>query len=161
MVVLPTGGVVLALIDISAYAGGLEQIAQSVGVVDQGLLIRGFHENRADNHLDRRDTRGQHKTLIISVAHDAHADGSGGKSPGCLPGDRATTLLILIENLEHFTKVLAQIVRGGGLNSAASFVDKSFDGGGVQATCKFLSLSLGSLHDGNGQELLICLFIHI
>ena len=56
--------------------------------------------------------------LVVTVHHNGDTDGSGGKSPRGLPGNRLFALLVFILDLKHLAEVLSKIVAGCALYSS-------------------------------------------
>jgi len=65
-----------------------------------------------------------------------------GKTPRVLPGEFLSSGIILELDLEHFGEVLAKAMRCSSLNTSAILRNEGFAGGGVKASCEFLSLRL-------------------
>jgi hypothetical protein len=94
--------------------------------------------------------------------HDDYTDGARGDSPGILICKAALMGFgIFKRDVEHFGEVLTKMVRRGSLDATAGCRDVSLNSGSVITACKLLFLSLLSLHDWDGQEILIDFFIQV
>ena len=143
MIELPSGGVVHSAVSVRADAFLLQQVLDIIGVLEQFCLVGGLHHDGADDRLNRRHSWRKHETLhthtmiithdkskntafvgvlrarlVVTVHHNGDTDGSGGKSPRGLPGNRLFALLVFILDLKHLAEVLSKIVAGCALYSS-------------------------------------------
>lgn len=130
------------------------------GVVD--LLPRLLRQldrqpGRDDDDLRRSDPRGRDHAEIVSVRHDHDTDAPRRETPRVLPDvqDAAPLLRVLHLNVEHPGEILAETVRGRGLNTSPSGGDEALDGRGEETAGELLVLRLDALDHGDGEELLV------
>ena len=79
------------------------------------LQLLGLGGDGDDDHLDRRQTRRQYKTVVVRVGHDECTNESGRDTPRGCPDVFGLVLLIKIGDLESLGEVLTQEVRGSAL----------------------------------------------
>ncbi|KAH3664938.1 hypothetical protein OGATHE_003753 [Ogataea polymorpha] len=123
-------------------------------------LLRGLvsDTNRNDHHLVLSHPWRNDQTLVVGMDHHHDTNNSGRKTPRrlmCIYFRMLWTKRVLNRDVEHLGEVLAEVVRGGTLNTPAGGWDVSFASGGVQTSGKLLVLSLNTLYDRNSKQFLV------
>ena len=106
-----------------------------------------------DHDLHRRNTRGQHKTVIVAVGHDKTADYARRHTPRGLIGVLLLIVLIRKGNVKLLGKALTEEVAGAGLERLL-IVHHALDGVGVDRARKLLLVGLVAADNGHCQIVL-------
>ena len=138
---------VVAVIHLDANARGFEFLVYTVSDCHYFHLFIFLFENGNDDGLNGREARRQHQPLIVAVSHDDRADHASGQAPRCGFTKLQCVILIQVLNLKSLRKVLAKIMRGGGLQ-CAFILHHAFNGGGDLRAGKSFSFTLRALDDG-------------
>jgi len=101
------------------------------------------------------------ESLVIAVDHNHNTNRPGRQTPRILPDvdlpltDRVVG--VLYEDIKHIRigEIGSKAVGGGSLNATTGGGDEPFDGGGVEATSKFLFFRLDTRNDRNREQLLV------
>ena len=72
--------------------------------------------------------------------HEHHTDRTCGEAPRGLPNHGFLVLLVQKLDIEHFGKVLPEIMRGGGLNRTAVGRHEGFHSGSKESASEFFVL---------------------
>ena len=161
VVVLPSGVVGVTIIELGTDAlvqQRLKDILAVRGDVGHGHFLG---HNGDDDSLQRGDARGQDQTGVVTVDHNHHTERTGGEAPTGLPGNLTLALDVLVSNVEHLAKVLAEVVGRGALDGTAGHGDVGLDGGGLMSTGELLLLRFVSRNDGDGKKVLVHLTVQI
>ena len=75
-----------------------------------------------DNHLNGRDLRRQHQTVVVAVGHDDTADQTGGNAPGSFVGIGLLVVLVGELDLESLGETVTEIVGSAGPPKKRSFL---------------------------------------
>jgi len=165
VVELPARGVAVAQIGLSADIGSTEALSEFFTLVVNpfAFLVGRLCSDTArhDDDLDASHLWGKDETLVIAVNHDHNTDRPGRKTPRILADvDLALTnrvVGVLYEDIKHIRigEVGSKAVRGAALNTTSRGGDEPFDGGGVEATSKFLLFGLDTRNDRNRKQFLV------
>jgi len=92
-----------------------------------------------------------HEALVVRVGHDHDSDTARRETPRRLPGLSQFVVLVLLLDVEHFTEILAQLVRGSSLDGPVGSVDVAFDALGEVGPCEPFTEGLPASDGGDGE----------
>ena len=118
LVVLPARRVLLAGVHLQPDAVPQRLLHLPDEGQHRGALLR-LAPDRHHHGLHRGDARRQLQAVVVAVGQDHAADQPRGDAPRGLPDVLARALLVLVGDVEDLREVLAEVVRGAGLQRVA------------------------------------------
>ena len=153
---LPAGALV-RIIQSRADPGSAQGILQFAGLIENAFLLL---LDRDDHRLDRRHSRRQFQSAVISVYHDDRADHTGRHPPGSLVAVFRFIVLTYILDLKRTCEPVSEVMAGSALQGFA-VMHQRFDRIGCDGACKLLFIRLFAADDRDREEFFRKIRIHI
>ena len=134
----------------------LERLAIGEDVSLGGVVLI----DRADHHVLRGEAGRSHEAVVVGVRHDHAADEAGGHAPRGRVRVLLGTLLVLELDVAGLGEVLAEVVRGAGLEGLA-ILHHRFDAERVDGAGETFALGLTALDDRHRHVVLGEVGIHL